>query len=43
MQVTLKALPATLAEFEGKPRQMPEQICALFLCALQLYLSDKEA
>ena len=43
MQVTLNALPATLAEFEALPRRTPEEVCAAFLCALKLYLSDKDA
>ena len=43
MQVTLSALPATLAEFEALPRGTPEDVCAAFLCALNLYLSDKGA
>ena len=43
MQVTLNALPATLSEFEALPRRTPEEVCALFLCALKLYLSDKDA
>lgn len=43
MQVTLNALPATLAEFEALPRRTPEEVCAGFLCALKLYLSDKDA
>lgn len=42
MQVTLNALPATLAEFEALPRRTPEEVCAGFLCALKLYLSDKD-
>lgn len=43
MQVTLNTLPATLAEFESLPRRTPEEVCAGFLCALKLYLSDKDA
>ena len=43
MQVTLHALPATLAEFERLPRQRPEEVCAGFVCALALYLKDKDA
>ena len=43
MQVTLNTLPATLAEFEALPRRTPEEVCAAFLCALKLYLSDKDA
>ena len=43
MEVTLNALSATLAEFEALPRRTPEEVCAAFLCALHLYLSDKDA
>ena len=43
MQITMQALPATLAEFKALPRQTPEQVCALFLCALKLYITDKDA
>ena len=43
MQVTLNTLPATLAEFEALPRRTPEEVCTGFLCALKLYLSDKDA
>ena len=43
MQVTLSSLPATLAAFETLPRQKPEEVCAGFLCALALYLKDKDA
>ena len=43
MQVTMQALPATLAEFEALPRQTPEEVCVCFLCALNLYIKDKDA
>ena len=43
MQITMQTLPTTLAEFEALPRQSPEQVSALFLCALKLYLTDKDA
>ena len=43
MQVTCNSLPATLAEFEQLPRRSPEEVCAGFLCALALYLKDKDA
>ena len=43
MKATLHALPATLAEFEALPRRSPEDVCAGFLCALTLYLKDKDA
>lgn len=37
MQVKLNTLPATLAEFETLSRSTPEEVCAGFLCALNLY------
>ena len=37
MQVKLNTLPATLAEFQALPRSTPEEVCAGFLCALNLY------
>lgn len=43
MQVTLNQLPATAAEFEALPRRTPEEVCACFLCALNLYIKDKDA
>lgn len=43
MQVTLNTLPATLSEFEALPRGTTEEVCAAFLCALNLYLKDKDA
>ena len=43
MTVTLSALPATLFEFEALPRKTAEEVCAAFLCALNLYLKDKDA
>ena len=43
MQITMQTLPTTLAEFEALPRQSPEQVSALFLCALKLDLTDKDA
>ena len=46
MQVRLDAIPGTLAEFQalaqGGPRR-PEEVCALFLCALSLYTKDPAA
>ena len=36
MQVKLNTLPATLAEFQALPRRTPEEVCAGFLCALNL-------
>lgn len=43
MTITLHALPATLPELEALPRRTPEEVCALFLCALHLYTKDKDA
>ena len=43
MQVTLETLPTTLAEFQALPRRTPEDICAGFLCAIHLYLSEQAA
>ena len=43
MQVTLTHLPDTTAEFETLPRRTPEEVCACFLCALNLYTKDKDA
>ena len=43
MQVTRNCLPATLEEFEVLPRRSPEEVCAGFLCALALYVKDKDA
>ena len=43
MQVTLTHLPDTAAEFETLPRCTPEEVCACFLCALNLYIKDKDA
>ena len=37
MQVKLNTLPATLAEFQALPRSTPEEVCAGFLCALNLH------
>ena len=37
MKVKLNTLPATLAEFQALPRSTPEEVCAGFLCALNLY------
>lgn len=43
MTVTLQALPGTLSEWEALPRGTVEEVCAGFLCALNLYLKDKDA
>ena len=37
MQVTLTHLPDTAAEFEALSCRTPEEVCAGFLCALNLY------
>ena len=44
MAVRIKKIPQTLEEFTSMPQQdlsNPENTCALFLCALQLYLEDQ--
>ena len=41
MPVTLNMIPATLQEFQTCPQMdlsKPENTCAMFLCALQLYM-----
>ena len=43
MQVTLTHQPDTAAEFEALSRRTPEEVCACFLCALNLYIKDKDA
>lgn len=46
MQVILNSIPSTLAEFQAMPQlglRSPEDACAAFLCALKLYLTDKDA
>ena len=40
MQVTLNALPASLAEFQNLSRNTPEEVVAGFLCALHLYTKN---
>lgn len=44
--ITFSALPRTLQEFEALPQMdltNPENTCALFLAALNLYVNDKNA
>ena len=46
MQAVLNQLPRTLEEFTAMPQMdlsRPENTCAMFLCALELYLSDQDA
>ena len=46
MPVTLNMIPATLQEFQTCPQMdlsKPENTCAMFLCALQLYIKDRGA
>lgn len=38
MQVTLNALPASLAEFRNLSLNTPDEVVAGFLCALNLYV-----
>lgn len=40
MQVTLNALPASLAEFRNLSLRTPEEVVAGFLCALHLYVKN---
>lgn len=45
MPVTLNMIPATLQEFQTCPQMdlsKPENTCAMFLCALQLYIKDRD-
>ena len=45
MRITLNRLPETLEEFQAMPQrtlETPEQTCALFLCALELYIKNKD-
>ena len=46
MSVILNNLPANVNEFKSMPQMdlsNPENACAMFLCALQLYIADKDA
>ena len=46
MTVTIAAIPATAEEFAAMPQMdltKPENTCAMFLCALQLYIKDRDA
>ena len=43
MQVTLNMLPASLAEFRNLSLNTPDEVVAGFLCALNLYIKDKDA
>lgn len=43
MQITLQTLPAALSELEALPRTTPEEVCAGFLCALNLFQTDRDA
>ena len=40
MQVTLNALPASLAEFRNLSLKTPDEVVAGFLCALNLYVKN---
>ena len=45
MLVTLNQIPGTLQEFRMCPQMdlsRPENPCVMFLCALQLYIKDRE-
>lgn len=46
MKLHISELPGTLAEFSAMPQMdlsVPQNTCALFLCALQLYVKDRDA
>ena len=46
MLITLNQIPVTIQEFQTCPQldlSKPENTCAMFLCALQLYIKDKDA
>jgi len=46
MQVTLQNLPGSIQEFSSLAQMnlsVPENTCAMFLCALELYVKDKDA
>ena len=40
MQVTLNALPASLAEFRNLSLKTPDEVVVGFLCALNLYVKN---
>lgn len=42
MQVTLNALPASLAEFRNLSLNTPDEVVAGFLCALNLYVKKSQ-
>ena len=46
MQVILNSIPSSAAEFSNMPQMditKPENTCAMFLCALQMYIDNKDA
>ena len=46
MLITLNQIPVNIQEFQTCPQldlSKPENTCAMFLCALQLYIKDKDA
>ena len=46
MKITIKSVPTTFEEFSALPQNdlsKPENTCALFLIALELYIKDKDA
>ena len=46
MIIHISRLPGSLAEFSAMPQMdlsVPQNTCILFLCALRLYIKDKEA
>lgn len=45
MQVIIESIPKTASEFSSMPQMditKPENTCAMFLCALQLYINNKD-
>lgn len=46
MKITIQSVPTTFEEFSALPQNdlsKPENTCALFLLALELYIKDKDA
>lgn len=46
MKITIQSVPTTFEEFSALPQNdlsKPENTCALFLIALELYIKDKDA
>lgn len=46
MKIRISRLPGSLAEFSAMPQMdlsVPQNTCVLFLCALNLYIKDRDA